>query len=431
MPVNPKSEQGQALRKLFPLATMPAQQFKELCADCDVTEAAKGSFLFNLGDATESFIYLIRGTISLEADDFIFETIKAGTVAAKFALAHQFPRKVSARTLDNVSFIRLQLNVFDKTDIDYNELENVYKVENDDNEADASTDWLAALLQSPVFQRLPAVNLQQVLMSLEEVKFTKGEVIFQQGDVGDYCFLIKKGRCSLSRKASGRTKEITYLELSAGDTFGEQEILTDEPRNMTVTAISDMQASRIDAERFIQFIKLPALKYIDYKDLEQEREQDPELLVLDIRSAEEYKKNHIDGSRNVPFFSLRLSINELRQEQVRIVVVCADGRLSDAAAFELIKQGVNALVLSGGMQSTARKAVAAIAEDEQATQHSEEPEITDLSSVEISLQEKNQILAAENERLNSELALFKKQYRLLYKQTQKLKAALDKLQAAK
>ena len=307
----------------------------------------------------------------------------------------------------------------------------MYKVENDDNEADASTDWLAALLQSPVFQRLPAVNLQQVLMSLEEVKFTKGEVIFQQGDVGDYCFLIKKGRCSLSRKASGRTKEITYLELSAGDTFGEQEILTDEPRNMTVTAISDMQASRIDAERFIQFIKLPALKYIDYKDLEQEREQDPELLVLDIRSAEEYKKNHIDGSRNVPFFSLRLSINELRQEQVRIVVVCADGRLSDAAAFELIKQGVNALVLSGGMQSTARKAVAAIAEDEQATQHSEEPEITDLSSVEISLQEKNQILAAENERLNSELALFKKQYRLLYKQTQKLKAALDKLQAAK
>ncbi|WP_221896720.1 hypothetical protein [Bathymodiolus japonicus methanotrophic gill symbiont] len=105
-------------------------------------------------------------------------------------MAHQFPRKVSSRALDHVSFIRLQLNVLDKTNIDYNELENVYKVENDDNEADASTDWLAALLQSPVFQRLPAVNLQQVLMSLEEVKFTKGEVIFQQGDIGDYCFLL-------------------------------------------------------------------------------------------------------------------------------------------------------------------------------------------------------------------------------------------------
>ncbi|GFO72496.1 hypothetical protein BJAS_P2789 [Bathymodiolus japonicus methanotrophic gill symbiont] len=243
--------------------------------------------------------------------------------------------------------------------------------------------------------------------------------------------LIKKGRCSLSRKASDQTKEIIYQELSAGDTFGEQEILLDEPRNMTVTAVSDMQASRIDAERFIKFIKFPALKYIDYKDLELEREQDPDLLVLDIHSVEEYKKSHIEGSHNVPFFRLRLSINELKQAQARIVV-CADSRLSEAAAFELIKQGVNALVLNDGMQSTVKQAVAAIAEDEaeHATQDSEEPESAALSSVEISLQEKNQILAAENERLNSELTLFKKQCRLLYKQAEKLKAALDKLRWA-
>jgi hypothetical protein len=62
-----------------------------------------------------------------------------------------------------VSFISLGLNVFDKTDIDYNEMKNAYLVENDNAAADASIDWLAALLQSPVFQRLPAVNLQKVL----------------------------------------------------------------------------------------------------------------------------------------------------------------------------------------------------------------------------------------------------------------------------
>ncbi|GAW87084.1 hypothetical protein bplSymb_SCF05503P007 [Bathymodiolus platifrons methanotrophic gill symbiont] len=209
MAINPKSEDGQALRKLFPLLTMPAQQFKELCSDCHVVTLPKGSFLFNRGDATESFIYLLQGTISLQAEEFIFEKIRAGTDAAKFALAHQFPRKVSARALENVSFISLKLNVFDKTDIDYNEMKNVYSVENeDDSEVDASIDWLAAILQSPVFQRLPAVNLQQVLMSLQDIKFSKGEVIFQQGDEGDYCYLIKKGRCSLSRKVSEQAKAI-------------------------------------------------------------------------------------------------------------------------------------------------------------------------------------------------------------------------------
>jgi CRP-like cAMP-binding protein len=94
-------------------------------------------------------------------------------------------------------------------------------------------------------------------MSLEEVKFTKGEMIFRQGDEGDYCFLIKKGSCSLSRKASSRAKEIKYLELSAGDTFGEHAILADEQRSMTVTADSNIVASRIDAERFIKLIKHP------------------------------------------------------------------------------------------------------------------------------------------------------------------------------
>jgi rhodanese-related sulfurtransferase len=76
------------------------------------------------------------------------------------------------------------------------------------------------------------------------------------------------------------------------------------------------------------------IKYIDYSDLEQEREQNPKLLILDMRSAEEYNKSHIDGSRNIPFFTLRMSINELMQELGKIVVVCADGRTSAAVAFE-------------------------------------------------------------------------------------------------
>ena len=56
---------------------------------------------------------------------------------------------------------------------------------------------------------------------------------------------------------------------------------------------------------------------------------------------------------------------------------------------------------------------------------------TDLEGSEPDLQQENQILKADNERLRTELTLFKKQYRLLYKQTERLKTALDKLQATK
>lgn len=293
MALDPKSEEGLALRKLFPLLTMPAQQFKELCVTCNVTEIPKGSVLFNIGEEPESFIYLLKGAVVLEGGELIFETIRAGTDAAKFALAHQFPRKVSACALTQVSYIGLGLNVFDKTDIIYNEMENVYMVKNDeDSVADASVDWLTAMLQSPIFQRLPAVNLQQVLMSLQEVKFAQGDVIFRQGGSGDYCYFIRQGRCTLSRKASERAKEISYLELSEGETFGEQAIILGEQRNMTVTATTDLFLSRLDAKSFIKFIKEQVVNYIEYPDLEKERQQDTKLLVLDIRSVDEYNKYH-------------------------------------------------------------------------------------------------------------------------------------------
>ncbi|WP_307190505.1 rhodanese-like domain-containing protein [Bathymodiolus platifrons methanotrophic gill symbiont] len=222
------------------------------------------------------------------------------------------------------------------------------------------------------------------------------------------------------------SRQRQYRELAEGEAFGEHAILTGEQRNMTVTAVSDMLLSRIDADRFIKLIKEPALKYIDYSDLAQ----NPESLILDIRPAAKYNKNHLEGSRNIPFFSLRMFIKELIQEKNKIIIVCEDEKTSDAAAFELIKHRVNALVLTGGMQSIPKDNDEVIDEPEiELTEQIEE--INAAEDTELSLQQENQILKADNERLVTELTLFKKQYKLLFRQTEKLKAVLDKLRAAK
>jgi len=57
---------------------------------------------------------------------------------------------------------------------------------------DDSDDWMTELLRSPIFQRLPPTNSQKILMSLEAVHFSKGEIIVDQGSMGDYYYLIKK-----------------------------------------------------------------------------------------------------------------------------------------------------------------------------------------------------------------------------------------------
>ena len=452
MALEPKSEDGQALRKLFPLETMPARQYNSLCSEINITEKPKGSLLFAHGEVPDSFIYLIQGAVSLEAEEFKIETITAGTDAAKFAIAHQFPRQISARAVNDVRYACLQLNAFDKQETEDIEEENNYMVENEEDFLSVPAgDWMSALLKSPIFQRLPAMNLQQVLMNLEDIKCKKDTVIFNQGDAGDYYYLIKRGLCALSRKASSRAKEIKLLELGRNETFGEDALLSDEPRSMTVTAISDMILARIDKERFIKLIKEPALIYINYQQLVAEC-QEGRAIVVDIRSTDIYNGNHIGGSWNIPFFSLRMSLKELIQEPKKIIIICDDGKISKAAAFVLIKNGIDAEILEGGMHNvpaeaqSGREAKYTIDESEHEDVSLIATEVADTSDIEIpeqlvievsvpdarsdtNLEFENLSLKAENQRLITELESVKKKYIMLYTQTEKLKKAFDKLQS--
>ncbi|NOQ62948.1 MAG: cyclic nucleotide-binding domain-containing protein [Methyloprofundus sp.] len=447
MAVDPNSEDGIALRKLFPLETMPARQYDALCANMLLEERPKGSLLFKQGDVPNSFLYLIDGELSLESDEFQTESIIAGTDSAKFALAHQFPRQISARAVKNIVYIGVPLNAFEQQEQEEEEV--AYMVEdegNDDNEG--TGDWMSALLKSPIFQRLPPMNLQKVLMRLEDVEVKKGEVVFQQGDEGEYYYLIKKGRCALSRKASARAKEIKLLELRRNETFGEDSLLSDEPRSMTVTAMTDMLLSRIDKECFNKVIKEPVLDYVNYKEALAEYENS-EAIMVDIRGPEEYGINHVEGSQNIPFFSMRMSLKDLATESKKIILICADGKISMAAAFVLIKNGIDAEILDQGMLGVPQVGIEAPEKADDPSIASEDDsdasdsliftgDEQDLSGLEAEIAgmdlgfdfaQENEDLKADNKRLTEELELVKKKYKLLYTQTGKLKMAFDRLQA--
>ncbi len=209
-----------------------------------------------------------------------------------------------------------------------------------------SDDWMTALLMSPIFQRLPPVNLQKILMGLEEVYFSKGDVILDQGAAGDYYYLIKNGQCLLTRKASPKAKEIKIRQLATGDTFGEDALLSGAPRDLTITAMTDMSLLRLSKQQFISLIKEPSLTFVNYTEMQEAMKQGA--ILLDVRTPEEYQDGHLDGSINKPFFSLRIQLKTLKRERP-FIVVCHDGKTSEAAAFLLLKNKIAATVLKGGM----------------------------------------------------------------------------------
>ncbi|TAN66926.1 MAG: cyclic nucleotide-binding domain-containing protein [Methylobacter sp.] len=444
MAVDVNSEDGLIIRKLIPLATLPSAQFNALCAKITIEEIQDG-VLFKKGDVATQLVYLISGEVTLQAAGLVVEVIAAGSDSAKFALAHQIPRKIDAVANGRVRFLRLN------ADIVNNPPPLVYKEDNsymviDETDGDPD-DWMTALLRSPIFQRLPPANLQKILMSLEAVHFKKGEIILEQGGIGDYYYLIKNGHCLLTRKPSPNAKEIKLAQLANGDTFGEDALLSGAPRNVTITALTDIVLLRLDKKRFISLIKEPSLKFIDYAEMQEAIKQGA--VLLDVRSPDDYENHHLDGSINAPFFTLRMQLKSFSHERP-VVVVCQDGKTSEAAAFLLLRHKIEAMILKGGMDNLAPKpSVTPEPENEAPIHTGEYPEKTEptrpadettnistgiLEDQIRALKLENEALKNTNQQLNDKCMKLEfdkqnaeKQCRVLHKQMEKLTQVLDKL----
>ena len=89
-----------------------------------------------------------------------------------------------------------------------------------------------------------------------------------------------------------------------------------------------------------------------------EARADPELLIVDIRSGEERKRDGtIAGAKHVPYSVLPWradQTSEWRDEELagrRLCLVCTHGHSSSLAAAQLVELGVDAGDLIGGYEA--------------------------------------------------------------------------------
>jgi len=345
MPVDIHSEEGQVVRRLIPLSTIPISQFKSLCTKITVEVAEASTFLFKTNDTDTDLVYLIDGSITLQSSELKIETIQSGTESSRFALAHQVPRKIDALANTAVRFLRLNTGIIETFSSNSLEDDNYMVIDEPDDESD--DDWMTTLLKSPIFRALPPANLQKIIIGLEEISFEKGALIVKQGEAGDFYYLIKKGHCLLSRKPSAKAKEIKLAQLHTQDTFGEDALISGEPRNVSITALTDITLLRLSKDKFISLIKEPSLKYIPHSEIADKL--DSGAILLDVRVSDEYKKHHLPNSVNAPFFSLRMQIKTFNRHN-DVIVICDNGKTSAAAAFLLLRHKLKAFVVEGGIK---------------------------------------------------------------------------------
>lgn len=339
--VRMNSEDAKKLRKFIPLETYPRAAFEELCANITV-EQVEDTTVFQRGDTLPELVYLLDGKVSLQAEGIVVDEIVADSDSAKFALAHQIPRKIDAFAKGLVRIVRLDPFVVNNPPpAEYREDDSYTIVEDTDTDAD---DWLNVMLRQPLFQGLPPTNLQKLLMSLKTIQVEEGDVIIEAGAQVEAFYVINKGQCLKSR--SGATAGIER-KLLVGDSFGDDNLLLDIPARERVSALSDATLIQLEKTKFFSIIATPLLRVIT--DQEMSVLVSDGVLLLDVRAKQQAEKAPLGSGINIPYLNLLAKIDEL--DQGRPIITYADEKTSQAAAFLLLKHNFQVFVVSDGTVS--------------------------------------------------------------------------------
>ena len=285
--------------------------------------------------------------MEMYADDSLIKAVSGGDGASFQPLAQLQPRQMTAIAKTKAQVLRVNRALLEQLlsmDVAPPADEPDSGVEVEEMEVEGSGDWLMTMLQSELFSRIPASNIQNLLDTLETVEAKQGEVVVKQGEPGDYYYALQSGSCEVVR-AGRNKKEVRLAELTAGDTFGEEALISGGKRNATVRMTSDGNLARLTKDDFTKLIKAPLLSTVTREEADKLAADGA--LWLDVRFEDEHDHNGLPKSLNIPLSSLRTRMDELIFD-LRYIAYCDSGGRSSAAAFLLAEKGYNVVHVEGG-----------------------------------------------------------------------------------
>jgi CRP-like cAMP-binding protein len=341
----------QVLKTFAPLDGLKRENIAALAKKVSIRTMSAGRFLFKEGDTDKRKIWLVSGMVELREGERTIAMIRGGTADARNPLSPNLPRTVSARAVDEISYLSIDSELLDvMITWDQTGTYEVEELQAQINGGANGDDWMTTLLQTRSFHRIPPANIQAIFMRMQRVPYLAGDVIIKQGDEGDYFYVIVKGQCVVTRETPLNRDGIKLAELSVGDTFGEEALIAEAKRNATITMQTDGVLMRLAKADFRELMNEPLLQWANY-------DQARDIVArggrwLDVRLPSEHQNMSIEGSLNIPLYFIRLKLSTL-DPKIPYVVYCDTGRRSSAAAYILVERGFDAYVLRGGLTTGA------------------------------------------------------------------------------
>ncbi|WP_070988716.1 cyclic nucleotide-binding domain-containing protein [Halofilum ochraceum] len=344
----------QDLARFSPLSSLSPDNLKELSRKARYVSVAAGRYLFRDGERSDAQLFLVKGTVELHGENGIEQTVEGGSEPTRNALDVIGPKARAARASTDTVALAVDRDLLDLM-LTWDQTGS-YRVEElaDAGEEDDG-DWMTRLLQTECFRRIPPANIQAIFMRMEPVGYNAGDVVIRQGESGDYFYIIREGRCLVTRATKAKPDGIRLAELGQGDSFGEEALISDKERNATVTMLTSGTLMRMSKEDFNSLLTEPLIERLDFESASDVVAHGAGW--IDVRLPAEFENGHIQSATNVPLFVLRMKAQKLDPARTW-VLYCDTGRRSSAAAFILSERGFDVRVLNNGLAGVPPEAIA-------------------------------------------------------------------------
>ncbi len=96
-------------------------------------------------------------------------------------------------------------------------------------------------------------GLVEMARHMRRLMYEKGETVFRQGEPGDTCYVVARGRLLGAVRHPDKPEPVTF-DLSEGALFGEMSLMTGLPRAATITASGHVELFEISGQVFGAFL---------------------------------------------------------------------------------------------------------------------------------------------------------------------------------
>jgi CRP/FNR family transcriptional regulator, cyclic AMP receptor protein len=118
---------------------------------------------------------------------------------------------------------------------------------------DPVDDRQSVLSRAPLFESLDEDGARALRSRMTDVKLSRGERLFAEGDEGDRLYVVLEGKIKLTRTApDGRENLLSVI--GPGEMFGELSLFDPRPRTASASAITDAQLAALAHDKLLVWL---------------------------------------------------------------------------------------------------------------------------------------------------------------------------------